>query len=262
MKQLPDIVTSATFWAAVGTLWSAAGAWFTYVAAAVNSRQETYEGISNLIAGLEAELNLVKEWADGGEGKKTKVQLVKDHPDWFNPSRRIFPFSTPVLSNFTTSPHTKSLGPLIRPMVMLNHSIRRLLDSIADYNAFVMGDVALYQSVLEKYATSPNDAHSVSPAPVLVPPPHKIEWTDEEHVYINHIFMKNAAIHQELIGNTDSKDELCLYSAFHAASEGLEKFRNSLRRQHLPFWYWILQVVAGWLALNGVWQVLRWFELL
>jgi hypothetical protein len=60
MKQLPDILTSASFWAAVGTLWAASGAWFTYVAAAVSSRQQTYEGILSLVEGLEVELDLVR----------------------------------------------------------------------------------------------------------------------------------------------------------------------------------------------------------
>jgi hypothetical protein len=69
MKQLPDILTSATFWASVGTLWAASGAWFIYVAAAVDSRQKTYEGILSLIAGLEVELELVSEWT-GGAGSQ------------------------------------------------------------------------------------------------------------------------------------------------------------------------------------------------
>src|SRR5438445_3402057 len=88
MKQLPDILTSATFWASIGTLWAASGAWFTYVAAAIASRQQNYEGILNLIKGLEAELELVSEWASGDEGSKgylvkTRIQLMKEHPDWF-----------------------------------------------------------------------------------------------------------------------------------------------------------------------------------
>jgi hypothetical protein len=32
-KQLPDILTSAGFWASIATLWSASGAWFTFVGA-------------------------------------------------------------------------------------------------------------------------------------------------------------------------------------------------------------------------------------
>ncbi len=261
MKQLPDILTSATFWAAVGTLWAAAGAWFTYLSSEVTARKETYKDILNLIAGLEAEFELVAEWAKGGEGKKARVQLVKEHPDWFNPSLRMFPFSTPVLSNFTNSPHTKSLGPLVRPMVLLSHSIRRLLDSIGDYNAFVMGDVALYQSVLGKFAINPNNP-GFAPTQVVTPLPHTIKWTAQEHVYINHIFMKNAAIHQDIIGNADSTDSLCLFNAFRVAREDLGKFKGSFRQEPLPRWFWTLHLIAGWLALNGLWQVLRWFRLL
>lgn len=90
MKQLPDILTSATFWASIATMWAASGAWFTYVAAAVASKQQTYEGILSLIEGLEAELALVSEWASGEEGSqgylaKPRGQLAKEHSDWFNP---------------------------------------------------------------------------------------------------------------------------------------------------------------------------------
>jgi hypothetical protein len=70
MKQPPDILTSASFWASIATVWAASGAWFTYVAAAVASRQQTYEGILSLIEGLEAELALVSEWASGDEGSQ------------------------------------------------------------------------------------------------------------------------------------------------------------------------------------------------
>lgn len=131
MKQLPDILTSATFWASIATMWAASGAWFTYVAAAVASRQQIYEGILNLIEGLEAELALVSEWAAGDEGNqgyltKTRAQLAQEHTDWFNPSRAVFKFSTPTLGNLTNSPYARSLTPIVRPFVMLNHSIRRL----------------------------------------------------------------------------------------------------------------------------------------
>lgn len=92
MKQLPDILTSATFWASLATLWAASGAWFTCVASEVASRKKKYDGILSLIKGLEAELALVSEWASGEEGAqgypvRTRLQLVKEHPDWFNPSR-------------------------------------------------------------------------------------------------------------------------------------------------------------------------------
>src|SRR5438045_2744443 len=102
MKQLPDILTSSSFWASVATMGAASGAWFTYIAAEMASRQRTYEGILSLIEGLEAELALVSEWAAGGEGNqgyvsKTRAELVKEHPDWFNPSRAVFRFSTPTL---------------------------------------------------------------------------------------------------------------------------------------------------------------------
>src|SRR5690349_10817445 len=114
MKQLPDILSSATFWASIATMWAASGAWFTYVASVVASRQRTYDGIANLIEGLEAEMVLVSQWASGDEGNqgylsKTRAQLVSEHPDWFNPSRAVFKFSTPSLSSVTNSPYASHL---------------------------------------------------------------------------------------------------------------------------------------------------------
>src|SRR3954469_19292474 len=40
---------------------AASGAWFTYVSTVINSRQRTYEGIMNLIEGLEAEFLLITD---------------------------------------------------------------------------------------------------------------------------------------------------------------------------------------------------------
>ena len=269
MKQLPDILTSATFWASIATLGAASGAWFTYVAAAIASRQQNYDGMLSLIKGLEAEFDLVSQWASGEEGAtgylvKTEGDLVKEHADWFNPSRTVFTFSSPVLNNATNSPYAKSIGPIMGQLVVLNHAIRRLFDYIKRYQSFVMGDVVMYQRVMEKFApkTSPTALYcSLPPTTITVPHPAQIVWTDEERAYINHIFMMNEAIHQNLIGGTDCADENCLYRAFRTARKALQEFKQGLKREPLPRWFWILHVLAGALALDGLWQVLRWFEI-
>ena len=267
MKQLPDILTSTTFWASIATLGAASGAWFTYVAAELASRQRAYEGILSLIEGLEAEMDLVSEWASGKEGsqgylKRTRAELNKE-TNWFNPSRAIFKFSTPTLSSLTNSPYAKSLTPIIKPFVMLNHSIRRLFDSLDRYHAFVFGDVAKYQSVLPKFALNPVDrGSSVMPGKIISPHPTQIGLTEEEAVYVNHIFMMNEGIHQGIIGGADSADENCLYRSFRTARAALQKFKRELKRERLPRKFWVLHIVAGAMALMGVWQVLRWFEIL
>ncbi len=265
MKQLPDILTSATFWASIATMWAASGAWLTYVAAAVASRQQTYEGILNLIEGLEAELALVSEWAAGDEGNhgylsKTRAQLTREHTDWFNPSRAVFKFGTPTLSNLTNSPYAKSLTPIVRPIVMLNHSIRRLFDNIERYQAFVFGDIAMYQSVLPKFAVNSADS-SILPTSIVSPHPSQIGLTAAECVYVNHIFMMNETIHQGIIGGADSADEVCLYKAFRTARKALQEFKEGLKREPLPNWFPLLHIVAGALAWVGLWQLMRWFEI-
>jgi hypothetical protein len=260
MKQLPDILTSATFWASIATLGAASGAWFTYVAAEAASRQRTYEGILSLIEGLEAELALVSNWAAGGEGNqgyvsKTWPQLIKENPDWFYPRRAVFKFSTPTLSNLSNSPYVKFVKPIIQPFIMLNHSIRRIFDYLDRLHSFIFGDVEKYRSVLPKLTLNPPN-----PASTL-PYPSEIGLTLEELSYVNQIFMMNAEIHQGLIGGADSSDGLCLYRAFRAAQQALQKFKSELKREPLPQEFWILHIVAGSLAWIGFWEVMRWFEI-
>jgi hypothetical protein len=267
MKQLPDILTSATFWASIATMWAASAAWFTYVAAALASRQQTYDGILNLIEGLEAELALVTEWAAGDEGnqgylKKTRAQLGREHTDWFNPSRAVFTFSAPTIGKLTNSPYAKSLTPIVRPIVVLNHSIRRLFESLDRYQTFVFGDTSLYQSVLPKLANNPPDlGSSTMPTGIASPHPSNRGLTPNEQVYVNHIFMMNESIHQGLIGGADSADEFCLYKAFRTARKALQEFKTGLKREPLPNWFLVLHILAGVLAGVGFWQLLRWFEI-
>ena len=249
IKQLPDIITSAGFWASIATLWSASGAWFTFVGAITSSRQQTYEGVLNLILGIEAELALVEEWASGKEGEvgylkseSGKERLAKAHPDWFNPSRQVFTFDTPTLNSATSSPYASHLTPVLPEFVRLNHAIRRLFDYIKIYQTFVHADPDLYGEVF-----------------VLVSQ-GKYPAGGRGRTYTNIVFFMNRTIHQELIGGMDSPDEGCLYKSFRRARKALLDLKSSLRREALPWWYWILHVVATYLAMNGIWQVVRWFR--
>jgi len=251
MHQSPDILTSAGFWAAIATLWSAAGAWFTFFGTVIASRRQTREGVMNLIAGIEAEFQLVKEWASGNEGEsgylqsKTLEQLTKERPDWFDPGRQIFTFQTPTLNNFTASPYLSHLGPVVGPVVRLSNSIHRLFDYLNHYQTFVYSKPDLYQSVVvKKMITAPSNV-----------------YTEEERIYKNFIFGMNLTIHQKLIGGSDSTDNACLYKAYRDARQALTVLRNDFRLEPLPWWYWILHTAAAYLFLNGVWQVLRWFDL-
>ena len=96
MKQLSDILTSAGFWASIATLWAVVGVWAAFVSEVRESKQQTYEGVQNLIASIYAELSLVEGWTSGNEGKgysrfKSREDLAKEHSDWFNPSRQSSP---------------------------------------------------------------------------------------------------------------------------------------------------------------------------
>jgi hypothetical protein len=247
---LPDISTSVAFWAGTATLWGAAGAWFTFAATAHNFRRETYQGICNLLVGLSAELDLIKEWASGGEGDPGYVlpedlgKLTAEQRDWFNPSRYIFTLETPTLQNLTRSSYIRHLTPIVRPLVKLSYSFRRLFDFHADYRAFVNSSPALYLSVYRKLR-EPNNTYS-----------------SEERDYMNFVFGMNLRMHKHLIGGEKSTDELSLYKAFRSAKRALEQFESKLRPEPLPAWFWILHILAGCLAIDGAWQVSRWFSIL
>jgi hypothetical protein len=248
MKQLPDIATSAAFWASIGTLWSAAGAWFTYVGAAKASRRQTHEGVLNLLAGIETELELVGAWASGKEGDlgymkcDDLTELTGKHPDWFNPSRLIFTFDVPTLNALTSSPYVRFLTPIIPPVVRLNQSIRRFFDYLATYNAFVASDPDTYQRLVRTLS-------------------EKTPMSPKEATYANFVFGMNRKIHQELIGGADCTDVTCLYKAFRSARTAISEFTTGFHAEPLPRWYWILHAAAFALFAIGLWEVLRWFDL-
>src|SRR3982751_2136495 len=131
MKQLPDILTSAGFWSSIATLWAASGAWAAFVSEVGQSKQQTYDGVLNLISGIEAELTLAEYWARTPYPQSDSAEeLALKHPDWFNPSRQVFTFDTPALNNVTNSPYLRYLDYLVPDVVRLNHSIKRLFDYI------------------------------------------------------------------------------------------------------------------------------------
>lgn len=231
-------------------MWAAAGAWFTFYAQVMTSRTQNQNAIMNLIAGLEAELELISFWAGGAEGdlgylqSQTEGQLTREHEDWFNPSRQIFKFEAPALEALTTSAQLSRLTPLIKPLVRLNYSIRRVFDLHSELRTFALAHPQLYESVVRKLSVK---------IPVK-------GCTQDEQVYMNHIFGMNRNIHQRLIGGADSSDDFCLYKSFRSAKTAVATFKEGLRPEPVPRWYWLLHLSAGFLALNGMWQILRWFD--
>jgi hypothetical protein len=203
----------------------------------------------NLLAGIDAELELVSLWASGADGDKgylqghTNEQLAKQHSDWFHPSRQIFTFDSPSLQSFTTSTHLRHLASLVRPLVRLNYAIRRVFDLHDELRRFVNSHPNLYDSVFKKLATVPN------------------VYTSDEQVYMNIVFEKNRRIHEQLIGGEDSTDELCLYKAYRSAKKSIVEFKAKARPDPLPWWYWLLTVVAGIFAVMGGWELVRWLRL-
>ncbi len=156
MKQLPDILTSAGFWASIATLWGAAGAWGAFIAERSAAHKETEEGVRNLIAGIEAELDLVEGWASGKEGEVGYLTSAKDtelaqkYPQWYDPSFHVFTFATPTLNNFTNSPHVSLLKDIVKPIVRLNYSVRRMFDAIERHRSFAHGNPDLFLIVAKK----------------------------------------------------------------------------------------------------------------
>lgn len=231
-------------------MWAASGAWFTFYSAQSASKKQSTANTENLIAGLEAELDLISAWASGGKNdsgylqSKTQTELVKEHPDWFYPSRQIFSFDAPTLQRLTASTELRKLGDIAPALVTLNHSIHRLFNLNTELRAYVLSHPNLYDSVSEKLRRTPTT------------------FTEEEKMYMNIIFGFNKRIHQELIGGIDSKDASCLFKSFRSATNAITSFEAKLQSSPSPRWYWLLHIAAGTFALNGIWQAARWLHLL
>jgi len=267
MIELPAIADKVSFWASVATLWSASGAWAAYVAATRESAKQDHRAVRNLIEGIQAELDLARDWASGKEGdpgylsSKTREQLIEENPAWFYPSRMIFSFDTPALGTLTSSPNAKMAGKLLPDLVKLNYAIRCLLDYSARLNAFALADLALYQSVMGKLGAKCDASDLVSstlPIKATVRP-REAEWTPEELAYICQIFRMNAKIHQELIGGQEGPPD-GLYAQFRSAEKTLKRFDRKHRKPKTqPWWFWILHIFAAGFFLGGIWAVVRWY---
>jgi hypothetical protein len=250
MRSLPDILTSTQFWSSVATVGAASGVWFTFFGTTQAARRKAYEDVLSLIRGIEAELELVGQWASGGDDDSgylqstTREEQTRKHEDWFNPSRKIFSFDTPSLQTFTTSVQLHQLKGIVEPLVRLNYSIHRLFDLHTDLRTFVNSHPSLYDGVVKKLATRPS------------------AFTPEERVFMNIVFEFNQRIHKLLIGGADSTDDLCLYRSFRAARKAVSDFKIRFHREAQPWWYWPFHFVALCLALNAIWQVLRWFRVI
>jgi|SRR5581483_394771 len=250
MMSLPDIYTSASFWASVATIEAAAGAWISFWSTVKASRKQAYDSVLNLLTGIEAELDLVSAWASGEEGShgylqsKTQQDLVNEHSDWFFPTRQIFTFDYPLLQTVTTYTQLRDLTPIVQPLVFLNDALRKVFDLHAELRTFANSHPALFDSVSKKLSKTPNT------------------FTTDEQVYMNLIFGLNKRIHHDFIGGADSTNERCLYKAFRKAKTAVAQFKNTFKPEPLPRWYVVLHVASALLALNGLWQMARWFRIL
>ncbi|MGI9100966.1 MAG: hypothetical protein ACR2IF_00850 [Terriglobales bacterium] len=250
MKRLPDVLTSVQYWASIAAILAAPGAWFTYYRARTESQAQTHDRVLNWISGIEAELDLLSLWARAPQGdcgylaSIPKEQYTRLQKDWFNPSRQIFTVNLPLLQSFTSFSELSRLAPLVRPLVMLNHSVRRIFDLHSELREFAHAHPELYGNVERKLASRP------------------VHFTPEEQVYANIIFGMNLRIHVELIGGEDSADEYCLYKAFRTARNAIQEFKTNLKSPAAPPWFALLHIASAGFILLGLWQVLRWLRIL
>lgn len=246
-KMTASISDAAAFWASIATLLAASGAWFTYYASVRAAHNQDDDAIRNLIAGIRSELSLISPWASGEEGdvgylqSKTLGELRQEHRDWINPSRVVYTFDCPTITNITSSPHLRRLQPILQSLVRLNYSIVRLFDYYREYRHYAMQRPVLFDSVMKKLGSS-NQTLAF-----------------DEAEYVQQIFAYNVQIHASLIGGIDSGDEGCLYKAFRAARHSVDAFAENLSSEPLPWWFWILHGIAVALFLKAVLLIFAWF---
>jgi len=72
---------TASIWGAIATLLAVAFAWFAHVATALESRKRLYRGVSNLLMGIQKEMELIGHWA--GDDEKEDGYLPKSRAEYF-----------------------------------------------------------------------------------------------------------------------------------------------------------------------------------
>jgi len=238
----------ATIWSSAATLIALTFAWVTFAVSAHESRRTRFEGLRNLVAGLEKELELIKLWAgseeegDGYLAAKKAEDYFKEQPDWSNPSRVIFKFDYPAIKNLTASQYVASLGSIIDAFVALNYSIVRLYNFYEEYREYVMARPELYDSVQPKFR--------VEGRPVGL--------TTSEHDFVMHTFDYNYRIHVNFIGGKDSPDGNCLYKAYNRARSSLRAFsRQANKPDPAPRGYIAGYILAALFTLGAVFLLIR-----
>jgi len=236
---------SAAFWASIATLWGAAAAWFTYFGTVWRNRKDRDAGVRTLLSGLNAELEVVNDWAGGnGSGYPSEMEDVrKEQPGWFVPSRLIFSFQCPIIHGLTQSPYLRELQPIVTDVVALSRSITRLFDFYGEYRAYATSHPALYDAVTTKIGLAQG-----RPVPL----------TEQEQTYVSQIGSCNAQMHLQLIGGKDSPDPLCLYKTYCAAKDSITSLERNLTPSAFPVWYWVLHLTAGAAIVKGLLLASHW----
>lgn len=248
---------TASIWGAIATLLAVAFAWFAHVAASLESRKRLYRGVSNLLMGIQKEMELIGHWAGDDEkgvgylrATSKAEYFVEKLTNWGHPSRTIFHFDYPAIKNLTASEQVGFLAPIIDEFVKFNYSIGRLYDLYEESRQYAFSRPELFNKVAAKLE-SLKKGQAFSAAD-LTPP---------ESEYFQTIFSYNYKLHVDLIGGKDSKDSICLFKTFNKAKYALRKFARNLEKEPLPWLYRIGHALAGIIFLGAVILILEWFGL-
>lgn len=247
---------TASIWGAIATLLAVAFAWFAHVVAALESRKRLYRGVSNLLMGIQKEIELIGHWAgddekeDGYLPKSRAEYFVEKLTSWGHPSRTIFHFDYPAIKNLTASEQVGFLAPIIEEFMKLNYSIGRLYDLYEESRQYAFSRPEQFNKVAAKVESLKKG--EVFSAGGLTAP---------ENEYLQTIFSYNYKMHVELIGGKDSKDSVCLFKTFNKAKYDLREFVRSLEKEPLPWLYRIGHALAVIIFLGAVILILDWFGL-
>jgi hypothetical protein len=219
-------VDISTIIAATAGLWALAFAWLTYWKAVVQQKQEEFRALSSIVAGLQVELELMKDWTGaGGEGYPKEI---KPPPEWSQPGRLIWKFDIQAVSQLTRSSFLYRLGDIVEPFARLNFSVSRLFQLHDEYRAFANSNPGVFAS-----------------------PP---DW------YTAVILGFNVRMHVNLIGGADSSDPMCLYKTYDAAVSALRRFKGNLLVEKCHWWFWIGHLLALTCFAAGILLLIRLFR--
>jgi len=251
------LVDTATVWASAGALIGGTVVWLAFVYERKKSRESLHRGVGNLIVGLEAELDLLRGWATGGESglgyplhgdeEESRLYYWNAEPGWRQPQRFILPVPFPTIEGLVTSRYASHLREIIPSFVNLSFAVRALFKIHEEYRQFVLSQSSIFAEVVT--LINENQGKKLNA---------EIGAIKGGHQFLRQVFEYNHQMHVHRIGTPES-DPGCLFPAYARARLAFDKFSRRWKKPSEPLAYAVGHLIAALFFLAGALLIGLWF---